>query len=97
MIQTLSPIHPGEVLKAEFMVPGATSANALSRALKVPANRITAIVNGTRSITGDTALRLAAHFGTTAEFWMNLQSTYDLELAEDLHGKEIRQDVTAHA
>lgn len=93
----LSPIHPGEVLKEEFMAPHTTSANALSKALKVPANRITAIVNGTRGITGDTALRLSAHFGTTAQFWMNLQSTYDLEQAEDLHGAEIRQDVALSA
>lgn len=65
--------HPGVVLREEFMLPLELSANALSRALDVPPNRITTIVNGDRSVTGDTALRLARYFGTTPEFWMNLQ------------------------
>jgi len=66
----LSP--PGELLRREFMVPFGLSGNTLAAALKVPANRITSILNGTRSITADTALRLGRYFGTTAEFWLNL-------------------------
>jgi antitoxin HigA-1 len=80
----MRPVHPGEVLLEEFMKPAdpAINANTLARALKVPANRITAIIKGQRGITGDTAVRLAAFFNTTAEFWMNLQKTYELRLAE---------------
>ena len=89
----LSPIHPGEILKTEFMEPLALSANALARALGVPANRVTAIVNGTRGITGDTALRLARYFGNSARFWMNLQAKYELDAAEDDSGSEIAKTV----
>lgn len=81
--QKLPPIHPGEILREEFMVPHQLSANKLADALQVPTNRITAILNGTRSITADTALRLGSYFGTTPEFWMNLQVHYDLEVARD--------------
>jgi len=97
MAKKLTPIHPGEVLREEFMKPRETSANALAKLLKVPPNRITAILNGDRGITGDTALRLATHYGTTPEFWMNLQSRYELELADDKHGPEIRRDVLQYA
>jgi antitoxin HigA-1 len=79
----LPPIHPGEVLKEDFMVPFGLSANALARHLAVPPNRITAIVNGRRGVTGDTALRLAAAFRTTPQFWLNLQSRWELETARD--------------
>ncbi|WP_419641989.1 HigA family addiction module antitoxin, partial [Thiolapillus sp.] len=72
---------PGELLRREFMESVALSANALGRALHVPPNRITAILNGNRAITADTALRLARYFGTSAEFWLNLQTDYDLRLA----------------
>ncbi len=81
------PIHPGEILSEEFMVPFGLSANKLAHSLGVPANRIPAIINGTRSITADTALRLATAFGTTPDFWMNLQSQYALENAA-LRSKE---------
>lgn len=81
------PIHPGEILSEEFMVPFGLSANKLAHSLDVPANRITGIINGTRSITADTALRLATAFGTTPDFWMNLQSQYALESAA-LHSKK---------
>lgn len=93
MEKKLTPIHPGEVLFCKFMEPLGLSANALALALRVPANRITAIVNGTRGVTGDTALRLSRRFGTTAEFWMNLQASYDLALAVDLKGEQIAHDV----
>ena len=76
--------HPGEVLHQEFMVPLGLSANALARALHVPANRVSAIMSRTnpRAITPDTALRLSRYFGTTAEFWLNLQQAHDLSRAE---------------
>ncbi len=80
----MRPIHPGEILLEEFMKPAQPSMNAniLAKALDVPTNRITAIIKGQRGITGDTAVRLATFFNTTAEFWMNLQKTYELRLAE---------------
>ena len=77
----LDPIHPGEVLGEEFLVPMSLSAAAFARQIGVPANRVSEIVAGRRSITGDTALRLAAAFGTTAEFWMNLQKAWELAVA----------------
>jgi len=83
------PIHPGEVL-AEDLKELDMSAAALARRLHVPTNRITEIINGQRAITGDTALRLAHFFGTSAEFWLNLQSLYELRLAEQRAGKSIK-------
>lgn len=85
----VTPIHPGEHL-AEELTALQMSAAELARKLKVPTNRITQILNGTRSITGDTALRLAHFFGTSAEFWLNLQSVYELRLAQKKAGKSIR-------
>jgi len=79
----INPIHPGEILYAEFLEPLDLSANALAKHIGVPGNRISAIVKGDRGITGDTALRLAAALGTTPEFWMNLQKSYELEVARD--------------
>ena len=84
-----SPIHPGDILKTEFMEPLELSANKLASFMKVPPNRISTVVKGARSITGDTALRLSRVFGTTPGFWMNLQSRYDLDIAEDAKGAEI--------
>ena len=83
--------HPGEVLREEFMIPLGISANALSRALDVPPNRITAIIasEDPRSVTPDTALRLARYFGTSAEFWLNLQMAYDLSAARAESGAHI--------
>jgi len=78
----MRPVPPGEILKEEFLKPLGMTANALAKAIDVPANRITAILNGGRGITGDTALRLGTFFNTSAEFWMNLQMTYDLRQAE---------------
>ncbi|BCX89883.1 antitoxin HigA-1 [Methylomarinovum tepidoasis] len=84
---------PGEILRREFMEPLGLSANALAKALKVPANRITAILHGGRSITADTALRLGRYFGTTAEFWINLQKDYELRLARRKLEKQIEIEV----
>lgn len=88
---------PGEILRTEFLEPYAMSANALARALKVPANRITSILNGRRSITADTALRLARYFGTTAEFWINLQKSYELRRARRAAGPRIEREIEPHA
>jgi len=77
----LPPIHPGELLRDELNEIG-LSLNELARALRVPMNRISAIVNGKRSITVDTAMRLARYFGTSLQYWLNLQNTYNLEVAD---------------
>jgi addiction module HigA family antidote len=87
------PIHPGEILREEFLVPLGLSANALAIAIGVPATRVNEIVNERRGITGDTALRLGRYFHMTAEFWMGLQGDYDLELVRYRSGKEIREAV----
>ena len=83
------PIHPGEHL-AEELTALQMSAAELARQLKVPTNRITEILNGQRAITGDTALRLGHFFGTSAQFWLNLQTLYELRLAEQKAGRSIR-------
>jgi addiction module HigA family antidote len=85
----IDAIHPGEHL-AEELEALDLSAAELARKMNVPTNRITQILNGTRSVTGDTALRLAHFFGTSAQFWLNLQSLYDLRLAEEKAGKSIK-------
>jgi addiction module HigA family antidote len=85
----LTAIHPGEHLAEELEELG-MSAAGLARRLDVPTNRVAGILNGRRAITGDTALRLAHFFGTSAEFWLNLQSIYDLRLAQRKAGKSIR-------
>jgi addiction module HigA family antidote len=77
----LSPVHPGEILLEEFIKPLKISQNRLGRDLGVPAQRINEIIRGRRTITVDTALRLAKYFGTTPQFWLNLQAHYDLEMA----------------
>jgi len=85
----VTAIHPGEHLAEELKALGISAAE-LARQLDVPTNRITQILNGTRAITGDTALRLAHFFGTSAEFWLNLQSLYELRLAQNKAGKSIK-------
>ena len=85
--------HPGEILLEEFMKPLELAANALALALRVPANRIGAIVKGERAVSADTALRLARYFGTTAQFWLNLQTGHDLSVTEKETGKDIARDV----
>ena len=87
-----TPIHPGEILKEELKGLG-MSANALALALHVPANRISQILNGRRNVTADTALRLSQFFGTAPEFWLNLQKSYELRLAERKSGKAIRRRI----
>ena len=88
----LPPIHPGEVLQDLLNEAGLT-ANALALALRVPANRIGGIVKGQRAITGDTALRLARYFGTSAQMWINLQARHDLAVAEDALSRRIEREV----
>jgi addiction module HigA family antidote len=78
--QILEPINPGEILREDFLEPLGISINRLSRDLSVPPNRISEIVNGKRSITADTALRLQRYFGVEAQFWLNLQAEYDLRM-----------------
>ncbi len=77
----LAPIHPGEILREEFMRPLGVSINRLARGIAVPPNRVSAIVNGVRSISADTALRLGKYFGVSAEMWTGLQAEYDLRIA----------------
>ena len=89
--------HPGEVLGEEFLKPLGLSVNALAIALRVPATRIGAIVKGERSVTADTALRLARFFGTSPEFWVNLQAMYDLTRARADSGEAIERDVRPRA
>ena len=96
MPNKMQPIHPGKILREE-MDELELSANALAKALNVPANRITAILNEQRSITGDTALRLAKYFDTTPEFWMNLQTAYDVKKAMNESGKEIERNVSGQS
>jgi antitoxin HigA-1 len=87
-----APLHPGEILRDQFMADFGVSINRLARDLRVPPTRISEIVNERRAISPDTALRLARYFGTSAEFWMNLQSAYDLDVARDSMAK-IEADV----
>jgi addiction module HigA family antidote len=89
----MRPIHAGEILREEFLVPLGISAHALAMELKVPAPRINDIVRERRSITPDTALRLARYFGTTPQFWLNLQTSYELKIAERKMGKKIQREV----
>jgi addiction module HigA family antidote len=89
----LAPIHPGEILREEFMKPRDLSQNALARALNVPPRRINEIVLEKRGITADTALRLARFFGTSAEMWTGLQADYDLRLARHDKARVIERDV----
>ena len=89
----LPPIHPGEILREEFLTPLGMSAHQLALALRVPATRINDIVNQKRGITADTALRLSRYFGTTSRFWMNMQASYELEVAEDQRGMAVMREV----
>lgn len=93
----MPPVTPGEILREDFMAPLGLSANALAKALHVPPNRITAILNGTRAITADTALRLARYFDTTPQSWLNLQKNYELEVAKRTVGQAIEAEVSPRA
>jgi len=89
----LPPVHPGEILRAEFMEPLHLSMNRLALDLRVPVTRVAEIVHERRGITADTALRLARYFNTSAGFWLNLQSAYDLEVAQDKLSRTIEREV----
>jgi antitoxin HigA-1 len=92
--QKIPPVHPGEILSEEFMKPLGLSQNRLGRDLGVSPRRINEIVHGKRSITADTALRLSRYFGTSAEFWLGLQTDYDLDVARDELEERIAQEVS---
>ena len=96
MTNKMRPIHPGEQLREELEELG-LSARAFAKALQVPVNRITSILNEQRAVTADTALRLARYFGTTPELWLNLQSAYELRQARQAVGQQIERDVTPRA
>ena len=89
----LSPIHPGEILREDYLKPLGLSMNRLALDLRVPVTRISEIVHERRGITTDTALRLARYFNTTARYWLNLQAAYDLEVAQDQFATRIEQEV----
>ena len=93
-LKKMPPIHPGEVLQEEFLVPLGLSQYRLSKDTSVPPRRINEIVLGKRAISADTALRLARYFGTTDRFWLNLQSRFDLEVERDRLGDRLRKEVT---
>jgi addiction module HigA family antidote len=92
MPRKLRPIHPGEVLKSVLEDAG-LSAHQTALALRVPANRLTAIINGKRALTADTAMRLGRFFGTSAEMWINLQAKFDLQRAEDSLSAKVAEEV----
>jgi len=89
----MRPIHPGEILREEFLAPLKMSAHALSVELKVAAPRINDIVRERRAVSADTALRLARYFGTTPDFWLNLQTAYELKIAQKELGRAIEAEV----
>ncbi len=93
MVRRIAPIHPGEVLFEEFLNAMEISQYRLAKDISVPPRRINEIVHGKRSISADTALRLARYFGTSEQFWMNLQSRYDLEIEKDRLGGRLAEEV----
>lgn len=95
--ELIPPTTPGDILRHEFMEPLALSANALARELHVPTNRVTGVLNASRRLTADTALRLARYFGTTPQFWLGLQDQYDLALARAERGRVIDREITPRA
>jgi antitoxin HigA-1 len=97
MAKLLEPIHPGEILREEYLIPLEISINRLARDIGVPPGRISEIVNGKRGISADTALRLGRYFKVTPELWMGLQTEYDLRVARRTVGKEIESLVQPHA
>lgn len=96
-MRKMEPIHPGEILFEDFLKPMDISQYRLAKNTSVPARRINEIVHGKRGITADTALRLARFFGTSAQFWMNLQSHFDLEMQKDVIGERLDKEVKAFA
>lgn len=94
IVNGMRPIHPGKILREEFMIPLGLSANALAMVLRVPMPRINDIARERRAVTADTALRLARYFGTSAEFWLGLQSDFEMKTTLTEIGKRIEQDIT---
>ena len=93
----VAPVHPGEILLEEFLVPLGISQYRLANDISVPPRRINEIVHGARTVTADTALRLARYFGTSERFWLNLQARYDLESEKDRLGKRLDREVVRRA
>jgi addiction module HigA family antidote len=91
--KVMAPVHPGEILMKEFLEPMGITQYRLAKDINVPARRINEIVHGKRTITANTALRLSRYFGTTEQFWMNLQMRYDMELEKDLMGDKLEKEV----
>jgi addiction module HigA family antidote len=89
----MAPVHPGEILQEEFLSPLGISQYRLAKETSVPPRRINLIVRGGRAVTADTALRLARYFGTSEQFWLNLQARYDLEVEKDRLGGRLRREV----
>lgn len=89
----ISPIHPGEILKEEFLDPLGLSQRAFARSIDVPPNRVNEIIRGQRSITGDTALRFSLALGTSPEMWLRLQARYELEKAQDEAGPDLKERI----
>lgn len=97
MGKRLAPVHPGEVLREEFLSPMGISQYRLAKDIGVPPRRINEIVHGSRAVSADTALRLARYFGTSERFWLNLQAQHDLDVEYDRIGDRIERDVTPRA
>ena len=97
MTPKLKPVHPGEVLEQEFLVPLKLTQYRVAKDLNVPARRINEIIHGNRAVSADTALRLARYFGTSAQFWMNLQTHYELECESAAIAKTVMRDVKVYA
>jgi antitoxin HigA-1 len=95
--RNIPPVHPGEILAADFLEPLKLNVNALSKAIKVPRTRLNDIVRGKRGVSADTAMRLGRYFGVSAQFWMNLQSHYELEMAEQAPGDRLGREIRPYA
>ena len=93
----IPPVRPGEILREDFLRPLDISVYALANAIKVPRSRVNDIVRGRRAITADTALRLARYFGTSPEFWINLQAHYDLAVVKEVSRRRIEKEIAPHA
>ena len=97
MVKKIDPIHPGEILLEEFLVPFGISQYRLAKNISVPPRRINEIVRGLRGLTADTALRLARYFGTTEMFWLNLQNRYEIEIERDRLGDRLNSEVATRS
>ena len=95
--EKMVPIHPGEILNEDFLLPIGISQYRLAKDTSVPPRRINEIVHGKRAVTANTALRLSKYFGTSERFWLNIQATYDLEMEKDRLGKRLEQEVQVYS